>query len=96
MIDSSPAHSPAAERNRQPIGEVLVRWLSPGDRVLEIGAGTGQHAAWFHGLLPEVTWQTTDRAEHVDAIRARLAAEEPALPPPLTLDVMAADQWPAG
>lgn len=95
-MTSGLAHSPAAERNRQPIGEVLRRWLEPNARVLEIGAGTGQHAAWFHSLLPGATWQASDLPENLNAIRARLRSEAPELPEPLALNVMAADDWPAG
>lgn len=96
MNGAAGAHSPAAERNRIPIGQVLCRWLSPSARVLEIGSGTGQHAAWFHSLLPGVVWQATEMPEHLDGLRARLAAEAPSLPEPLALDVMATGDWPAG
>jgi len=89
-------HSPAAERNRAPIGEVLERWLSPKARVLEIGAGTGQHAAWFHAVVPGLRWQATDLPENIDAIASRLAAEAPALPPPQPLDVSSNTDWPPG
>lgn len=89
-------HSPAAERNRGPIGEVLERWLSRQSRVLEIGAGTGQHAVWFQSVLPGLAWQATDLPGNIDAIRERLAVEAPALPAPLALDVTAADAWPPG
>ncbi len=95
-MSSGPPHSPAAERNRRPIGEVLQRWLEPDARVLEIGAGTGQHAAWFHSLLPGVTWQASDLSQNLPAIRARLSAEAPDLPAPLALDVMATRDWPDG
>lgn len=94
MIEDGLTHSPAAERNRRPIGEILERWLPASGRVLEIGSGTGQHAAWFHGILPGLTWQATDRPEHLAAIRRRLAAEAPALPEPLALDVVSAADWP--
>lgn len=96
MTGHSPSQSPAAERSRLPIGQVLCRWLAPDARVLEIGAGTGQHAAWFHSLLPGMVWQTTDLSENLEAIRARLTAEAPALPEPLALDVMRAGEWPDG
>ncbi|WP_376697404.1 DUF938 domain-containing protein [Wenzhouxiangella sp. EGI_FJ10305] len=96
MTEKSLSHSPAAERNRIPTGQVLCRWLAPDARVLEIGSGTGQHAAWFHSLLPELAWQTTDLPENLDAIEARLKEESPALPAPISLDVMAADDWPEG
>lgn len=96
MSDHGLAHSPAAERNRRPIGEVLLRWLPPQASVLEIGAGTGQHAVWFHSILPGLTWQATDLPDQLEAIRARLAAEAPALPAPRPLSVIADDDWPPG
>lgn len=96
MTASGPAHSPAAERNRGPIGEVLLRWLPPDARVLEVGAGTGQHAAWFHALLPDLAWQATDLPEQLEGIRARLKAEAPALAEPLALEVTVQSQWPEG
>ncbi len=96
MMESGLTHSPAAERNRGPIGDVLLRWLAPDARVLEIGSGTGQHAAWLHSLAPGMTWQATDLPDHLDGIRARLAADAPTLPEPLALDVTAAGQWPEG
>jgi len=96
MTEDGLAHSPAAERNRQPIGDILLRWLSPQSQVLEIGSGTGQHAVWFHKLGPGLTWQTTDLPDQLEAIRARLAAQAPELPSPLELNVMSAEDWPRG
>ena len=49
--------SDACERNKGPILEVLRRWL--GDTagvVLEVGAGTGQHAVYFARNLPQLSW----------------------------------------
>ena len=54
--------SPAAERNRQPILEVLRRVLPPSGRALEIASGSGQHVSWFARHLPGWTWQPTDYA----------------------------------
>ncbi|NBB93882.1 MAG: DUF938 domain-containing protein [Gammaproteobacteria bacterium] len=90
------SHSPAAERNRRPIGDILLRWLPAEGRVLEIGSGTGQHAAWFHRLMPGLTWQASDLPDHLEGIRRRLAADAPDLPRPLSLDVTAAADWPEG
>ena len=55
--------SPAAERNRQPMLEVLRRVLPATGRALEIASGTGQHVAWFARHLPGWTWQPTDADE---------------------------------
>jgi hypothetical protein len=79
--------SEASERNRGPILAVLKRVLSDRRRVLEIGSGTGQHAAYFAAALPHLVWQASDVAEHLPGIREWIA--EPA---PIELDV---DQpWP--
>ena len=54
--------SPAAERNRQPILEVLRRVLPASGRALEIASGSGQHVSWFARHLPAWTWQPTEYA----------------------------------
>jgi len=61
--------SEACERNREPILAVLKRVFSKSERVLEIGSGTGQHAAYFSAALPHVAWQASDVAEHLPGIR---------------------------
>ena len=56
-----PAHtSPAAERNKGPILAALQQLLPPTGRLLEIAAGTGQHAAHCAAGLPGWQWQPTD------------------------------------
>ncbi|CAG0899443.1 unnamed protein product [Darwinula stevensoni] len=53
---------PAAERNRQPILEVLQQVL-PNDKslfALEIASGSGQHLVHFAPHFPHVTWQPSD------------------------------------
>lgn len=88
--------SPAAERNRGPILAVLKERLAPGSRVLEIGAGTGQHAVAFVRALPDVRWLATDRAESLGGLQARVRAENvPGLLPPMALDV-GGPSWPDG
>jgi hypothetical protein len=56
--------------------------------VLEIGSGTGQHAAYFAPELPHLVWQASDVAENLPGIRQWVC--EPA---PIELDVDGA--WPA-
>src|SRR3569623_1998526 len=62
--------------------------------VLEIGSGTGQHAVHFAAAMPQLDWQTSDRDENHEGIKAWL--DDAALPnvkAPLSLDVSGA--WPA-
>ncbi len=85
--------SPACERNREPILAVLRRHFAGTREVLEIGSGTGQHAAHFAAAMPWLTWQCSDRAEHLPGIRMWL--EEAALPnAPLPLELDVAGPWP--
>jgi len=88
-------HSPAADRNKQPILDALIRILGEGGAALEIASGTGQHAAWFAAAMPQWTWQPTDAdARMLPALASRVAdAALPNLLPPLLLDVLA-PQWP--
>jgi len=79
--------SEAAERNRGPILSVLRRVLAQRKHVLEIGSGTGQHAAYFARGLPHLVWQASDVAEHLPGIRQWVAS-----PAPLELDVD--KEWP--
>lgn len=55
-----PDFSPAAERNKQPILDVLQSFLPTTGRALEIASGTGQHVVWFAEQLPLWTWQPTE------------------------------------
>ena len=88
-------HSPAADRNKQPILDALIRILGERGAALEIASGTGQHAAWFAAAMPQWTWQPTDAdARMLPALASRVAeAALSNLLPPLLLDVMA-PQWP--
>jgi SAM-dependent methyltransferase len=89
-------YSEACARNRGPILEVLRRVFATTTVVLEIGAGTGEHAAFFAGELPHLQWQPTDVAAHLPGIAAWCdAVALPNLRPPLQLDVDTA-QWPVG
>jgi len=62
MTTADRLSSPAAERNRQPILEVLRRVLPGAGRALEIASGSGQHVSWFARHLPGWTWQPTEYA----------------------------------
>jgi hypothetical protein len=86
--------SEACERNRGPILDILKQVFSDCRSVLEIGSGSGQHAAYFGAELPHLTWQTSDLPAAHAGIRLWLAeARLPNVLPPLALDVIA-DAWP--
>ena len=62
-------YAEACERNSEPILAVLKRVFRHAKAVLEIGSGTGQHAAYFAAELPHLSWQASDIAEHLEGIR---------------------------
>jgi len=63
------AFSPACERNRTPILAALKKLIKSDDRaLLEIGAGTGQHAAYMAPQLAHLMWFPTDTADKMTAI----------------------------
>ena len=66
--------------------------------VLEIAAGTGEHAVHNAAALPGLQWQPTDPdPEALASIAAwRAHAALPNLLPPLRLDAAAPDDWPVG
>jgi hypothetical protein len=92
--------APAAERNRQPILDVLSRILPDRGRVLEVASGSGEHALWFAKSLYPLVWQPSDpdpacRRSIAAHAAQRAQAEEgiETLEEPLDLDAGAAD-WP--
>ena len=97
MDKNAPArrYSEACARNRAPILAVLQRVLPAAGRLLEIGAGTGQHAAYFAPHFPGLTWQPTEPDADDRASIEAWAAETNALNlrPPIDLDVTEA-AWP--
>lgn len=90
--------SPAADRNKQPILNVLRQVLPARGHALEIASGTGQHVAWFASSLPQWTWQPTDTEPGaLNAIAERVAEQALGnIRAPLLLDVMAPTWLPDG
>ncbi len=85
---------PAPERNKEPILQVLRRLFEQGV-VLELAAGTGQHAVHFAAGLSSVVWQPSEADYELHAVIAARVAQAglPNLKPPMLLDVNAA-VWP--
>lgn len=85
-------YSEACERNRAPILAVLKRVFASCAKVLEIGSGTGQHAAYFAPELPHLVWQPSDVAAHLPGIALWVhGMSNVATPIPLNVD----DAWPS-
>lgn len=89
-VPDSPSalHSPAAERNKQPILEALQALLPPRGRALEIASGSGQHIAHFAAGLPGWHWLASDPSPEA---RTSIAAWWPQGPAALALDVQNPD-----
>ncbi len=88
--------SPAAARNREPILDVLRANLPHTGMVLEIAAGSGEHALRFASACPGLLWQPTDLDDLcLASISAwRDAAGSANLLPPLRLDAADPLGWP--
>jgi len=85
---------PWPERNKEPILEVFRRVLPSSGTVLEVGSGSGQHAAFFAEKLPTLSWIPSDiEPENLASIREwRDETDHPNLFEPIRLDVLA-DDW---
>jgi tRNA A58 N-methylase Trm61 len=88
-------HAPATLRNRDPILAVLRRVLPRQGTVLEIGSGSGEHAAYFAAALAPLRWQPSDESDADFASISGWALEHgvTAVEPPLVLDATS-DVWP--
>lgn len=88
--------SAAAERNREPIGQVLGQVLVRPATVLEVASGTGQHAAHFAESFSDVVWQPTDADPGaLSSIRGwRDKSDLENFLEPLSLDVRDEASWP--
>lgn len=89
-------HAPATERNREPIRQILESELSAeGGLLLEVAAGTGEHAVFLSQAFPKWRWQPTDPdPEALASISAwREERGGPNLLDPRQLDASSAD-WP--
>jgi hypothetical protein len=88
-------YSPSAARNKDVLRDTLLSMLVPSGTVLEIAAGTGEHAAHFAAACPHLHWQPTDpdaasRAS-IDAWRVHSGVET--LQPPLAIDTTQEAWW---
>lgn len=53
-------YTPAFQRNRDVIKDVLARHLTDSGTILEIASGSGEHAAYTAPHFPDYIWQPSD------------------------------------
>ena len=61
-------YAAAAEQNRVAILPILQQEFKHATNILELGSGTGQHAAYFAQHLPHLKWQASDKQETLEGI----------------------------
>lgn len=89
MPDSDPRLDyPATRRNSEVILAVLREVLRDGDRVLEIGSGSGQHAAHFARQWPALHWQPSEHESTTFASIVAWSKDLPNVASPRAIDVM--------
>lgn len=62
--------SQACENNKYAISDVLASVFTEPGCIIEIGSGSGQHAAHIASMLPHVNWQPTDTGETLASVEA--------------------------
>ena len=93
---SAKRHAPAALRNREVIADVLAHELPGSGKVLEIAAGSGEHAVFFAERFGALAWLPTDPAPEALASIAEYRTDYPGtnLSAPMMLDAADPDSWP--
>lgn len=88
-------YAPATQRNRQPILEVLQRFLPSQGNILEIASGTGEHAAFFSAFFPSCQWFPSDidpiSLQSIEAWRKYSSSDN--LQPVSVIDVLTPQWW---
>lgn len=93
MSEDARRHAPATARNRDALLDVLRRILPATGMVLEVAAGTGEHAAHLAPHFQGLAFQPTDPDPESRASIDAWAAGQPNIRPALALDAAVGD-WP--
>lgn len=64
-----PGLSPACERNKKPILDVIKNYWDKSANILEVGSCTGQHAVYFSTELPFLNWQMSDQENYLPSLK---------------------------
>ena len=88
-------HAPATDNNRDAILKVLSEHLRDSGTLLELGSGTGEHAAYMANHFPAYDWQPSDYDEdnHASIEAWRQNSGSANILPAMLLDVMQ-PRWP--
>ena len=92
-VEGARMYSPSAARNWRPIRDVFLEHMPRAGTMLEIGAGTGEHAVRLAEALPDVRWRTgdPDAAAHPSIAAWIEAAQLPNLSGPHAIATTDAD-----
>ncbi|MCR5871587.1 MULTISPECIES: class I SAM-dependent methyltransferase [unclassified Sphingomonas] len=88
-------HAPATLRNREAIATELAELLPDAGSVLEVASGSGEHAAFFAGRFPTLSFVPSDPDPDGRASIASWCAGLANVASPLAIDA-AAPEWPIG
>ena len=89
-------YAESCDYNKFPIGSVFQKVVpaNPPVAVLELGSGTGQHAAYFTEVFPQITlWQPTDYASEHEGIVAWTKGIPSVKPPRALVFQDSPEQW---
>ena len=92
-LEDGKLFSPSAERNSQPICEILSPRLPVNAHVLEIGSGTGQHGESVCLARPDIVWQPSDPDEASRGSLEARSRDVPGLQKPLLIDAAKPGWW---
>ncbi|MEL6364717.1 MAG: DUF938 domain-containing protein [Pseudomonadota bacterium] len=86
-VDDGRLFSPSVGRNKQVICDTFLRLMPTEGRILEVGSGTGEHAATIASVAPALEWRPSDPDETSRRSISAWAAATPGarILPPLDL-----------
>lgn len=88
MSEKTLPFSQSCENNKAFIAQHLQSLFAGRTQVLEIASGTGQHATFFSGLMPFLSWQPTEIPNNLASLKPRCESYRGSnLLRPQTLDV---------
>ena len=75
-MNSQLPFSEACEKNKTSILNILKKHIKEQKILLEIGSGSGQHAAFFAERFPNLVWQSSDVTETLCSLNLRIVGSQ--------------------